>query len=94
MTIDPKVVKLALRIAGTMIVSLKTVLPGIWGNLAFVVGTNMVSLSINAYGSVSKWDFGAILDAANAVIPNNVELRLRKSIPPITQPSAADAEGK
>lgn len=80
-TIDPKVVKMALRIAGTMLTSLKAVVPGIWGNLLFIIGTNMVTYSLNPPGSVSKWDFTAILNAARAVIPSGTELRLR-SIPP------------
>jgi len=80
-SIDPKVVKLALRIVGTMLTSLKAVVPGGWGTLLFLVGTNMVTFSFNAPGSVNKWDFTAILNAARAVIPEGSELRLR-SVPP------------
>jgi len=90
--IDPKVVKMALRIVGTMLTSLKAVVPGIWGNLLFIIGTNMVTYSLNPPGSVSKWDFTAILNAARSVVPVGSELRIRSVPPPVKLINTDDSE--
>lgn len=82
MQIDPATTRLALRIAGTMISSLKTVLPGAWGELALVIGSNMITYSLMPPGAASKLDFRAILNAAASVIPSGFELHVMKSNPP------------
>ena len=83
MKIDPLALKGALRLIGTILVALRAVPAlGPWGELCSTVGVALVAWAQNGPGAVQATDFGAIMHAAQKVVPPGYELHLKPSVPP------------